>query len=85
MPPPLPPLENGAGGTLHQIGLMVFETLPNADEPHRGSYELVAWDSSALASITVDEVFENLEKDENSSSESESEAEDSTDSSDDDE
>ena len=51
----------------------------------RGSYELVAGGSSALASITVDEVFENLEKDENSSSESESEAEDSTDSSDDDE
>ena len=34
LPPPLPPRENGAGGTLHQIGLMVFETLPNADEPH---------------------------------------------------
>ena len=46
---------------------------------------MVAGGSSALVSITVDEVFENLEKDENSSSESESEAEDSTDSSDDDE
>ena len=53
----------------------------------RGSYELLAENrgGSALTSITVDEVIENLVEDENSSSESESDAEDSTDSSDDDE
>ena len=53
----------------------------------RGSYELVAGigGSSALTTITVDEVIENMViGEDSSSSESESEAEDSTDYSDDD-
>ena len=33
-PPPLPPAERGAGGTLHKKGLKVFDAFPYAGEPH---------------------------------------------------
>ena len=34
LPPPLPPVKRGAGGTLHQEGFKVFDTFPQAVEPH---------------------------------------------------